>query len=176
MLTRTQKEQQVADLKERFARATSVIVADYRGIDVQSVNLLRRKLRADAHEYRVAKNTLLRRAAAGTPIEVLAERFRGPTAVAISFDDPVGLARALVDYAKDHEAFEIQGGYLDGRALDPGEIGKLATLPTLDALRAKLVGLIQAPATKVAGVLQAPAGQMARLMAARKDQLESGGA
>jgi large subunit ribosomal protein L10 len=175
VLTRAQKEQQVEELRERFGRATSVIVADYRGLDVKSVQDLRQKLRADANEYRVAKNTLLRRAVQGTELEVLADRFRGPTAVAISFGDPVGLAKALVDYAKDHEAFEIQGGYLDGKALDTGEIGKLATLPTLEQLRGKLVGLIQAPATKIAGVLQAPAGQLARVMTARKDQLGSDG-
>ena len=99
-----------------------------------------------------------------------------PTAVALSFGDPAGLAKTLVDYAKDNEAFEITGGMVDGKALEIAEIGTLATLPSLDALRGKLVGLLQAPATKVAGVLQAPAGQIARLAAARKDQLESGGA
>lgn len=176
MLTRSQKEEQVADLREKFGRATSVIVADYRGLDVQAVQTLRQKLREESNEYRVAKNTLLRRAVEGTDMEVLSDRFKGPTAVAIGFGDPAGLAKALVDYARDHEAFEIQGGYLDGKALDTGEIGKLATLPSLEQLRGRLVGLIQAPATKIAGVLQAPAGQLARLLTARKDQLESGGA
>lgn len=176
MLTRNQKEGQVNDLKDKFQRATSVIVADYRGIDVQSVNDLRSKLREGDYEYRVAKNTLLRIACEGTGVDVLRDKFNGPTAVAISFGDPAGLAKTLVDYAEDHEAFEITGGMVDGKALDVAEIGTLATLPSLDALRSKLIALVQAPATKIAGVLQAPAGQLARLMAARKDQLESGGA
>ena len=174
MLTRSQKTEQVGELKDKFERATSVIVADYRGIDVQSVNALRRTLREGEFEYRVAKNTLLRLACEGTPVEVIREKFEGPTAVAISFGDPAGLAKALVDYAKEHEAFEIRGGVVDGKALDTGEVGTLATLPSLEQLRAKLVGLLQAPATKIAGVLQAPAGQLARLAAARRDQLEGG--
>jgi len=174
VLTRAQKTQQIDDLKDKFQRATSVIVADYRGIDVPAVNTLRSKLREGEYEYRVAKNTLLRVACEGTSVEAIREHFQGPTAIAISFGDPAGLAKTLVDYAKDHEAFEIRGGVVEGKALDTAEVGTLATLPTLDELRGKLVGLIQAPATKIAGVLQAPAGQMARVMAARKDALEGG--
>jgi len=174
VLSRAQKQEQVEELKEKFARATGVIVADYRGIDVQSVNALRRKLREGQFEYRVAKNTLLRLAAEGTDVAQIRDRFQGPTAIAISFGDPVGLAKTLVDYAKDHETFEIRGGMVDGKAIDGAEVGKLATLPSLDQLRGKLVGLLKAPATKLAGVLQAPAGQLARVMAARRDQLEGG--
>jgi large subunit ribosomal protein L10 len=174
VLSRAQKTDQIAELKDKFERATSVIVADYRGIDVPSVNELRSKLREGEYEYRVAKNTLLRLACEGTSIEALREQFQGPTAIAISFGDPAGLAKTLVDYAKDHEAFEIRGGVVDGKTLDTAEVGKLATLPSLEQLRGKLVGLIQAPATKIAGVLQAPAGQLARVVAARRDSLEGG--
>jgi len=171
VLSRAQKTEQITDLKDKFQRATSVIVADYRGIDVPAVNELRTKLRAGEYEYRVAKNTLLRLACEGTDVEVLRPYFEGPTAIAISFGDPAGLAKTLVDYAKDHEAFEIRGGMIDGKALDTAAVGTLATLPSLDELRGKLVGLLQAPATKVAGVLQAPAAQLARVMAARRDSL-----
>jgi len=174
VLTRAQKTEQISELKDKFERATSVIVADYRGIDVPAVNELRSKLRAGDYEYRVAKNTLLRLACEGTGVEVLREHFQGPTAIAISFGDPAGLAKTLVDYAKDHEAFEIRGGMVDGKPLDRAEVGTLATLPSLDELRGKLVGLLKAPATKIAGVLQAPAGQMARVIAARRDSLEGG--
>jgi len=174
VLSRAQKTEQISELKEKFERATSVIVADYRGIDVPGVNTLRGKLREGDYEYRVAKNTLLRLACAGTRAEVIRDHFEGPTAIAISFGDPAGLAKTLVEYAKQNEAFEIRGGMVDGKALDTTEVGTLATLPSLDALRAKLVGLIQAPATKIAAVLQAPAGQLARLVTARKDQIEEG--
>jgi large subunit ribosomal protein L10 len=176
VLTRAQKEAQVGELKEKFARATGVIVADYRGIDVQSANVLRSKLRAGSHEYRVAKNTLLALASQGTAVEAIRGSFQGPTAIAISFGDPVSLAKTLVDYAKENEKFQIRGGVVGGKALDRAEIGTLATLPSLLQLRAKLVGLLQAPATKLARVLQAPAGQLARVVAARKDKLEAGGA
>ena len=175
MLTRNQKEGQVNDLKDKFQRATSVIVADYRGIDVQSVNDLRSKLREGDYEYRVAKNTLLKRAVEGSDAAALVEHLSGPTAVAFSYEEPVGLAKVLVAYAKENEAFELKGGVLEGRAVDSGEIATLATLPSLQELRAKLVGLLQAPAQKVLGVVQAPAGQLARVVEARRGQLEEGG-
>ncbi len=180
MLTRAQKEEQVAELHEKFARVKSVIVADYRGVTVSQVNALRSKIRGEGEgdfEYRVTKNTLLRRAAEGTDVAAITDRFTGPTAIAMSFGDPVGLAKLLVDYAKDNERFEIRGGYLDGRAIDEQEIATLATLPSLEELRAKLVGLVQAPATKIARIAVAPAAQLARVVEARRGQLEeSGGA
>lgn len=177
MLTYTQKQEQVSRFKEKFARATSVIVADYRGLDVEAVNELRSRIRQDGqgdYEYYVTKNTLLRRAVEGSEVEVLNPHFQGPTAIAISFGDPVGLAKCLVDYAKDHQALELRAGFLDGRAIDQEEIATLATLPGLDDLRGKLVGLIQAPAQKIASVLAAPGGQLARLMEARRADLEGG--
>ena len=174
MLTRTQKQEAVVELKGCFERATSVFVADYRGLDVPSVNKLRSEIRAKGegdYEYRVTKNTLLRLAVEGSDAEPLKEHFEGPTALAFSYGDPVGLAKILVDFSKDYEVFEIRGGLVDGAPMASADIATLATLPGLEELRAKLVGLIQAPATKIAGVLQAPAGQLARLAAARKDQL-----
>lgn len=183
MLTRTQKEEQVAELRDKLGRATSVIVADYRGVRVQEINALRSRLReqadgeGDAYEYRVTKNTLLRRAVEGSDAAALADHFEGPTAVAMAFGDPIALAKVLVDFSKQHEVFEIKGGLLDGRAVGSGEIATLATLPSLEELRAKLAGLIQAPAQKLAMLVSAPGGQLARLVEARRAKLEeSGGA
>lgn len=180
MLTRTQKQEQVAELRDKFGRATSVIVADYRGVDVPSINGLRSKLRAgesQEYEYRVTKNSVLRRAAEGLPAEAILEAFNGPTAVALSFGDPVSLAKILVDFAKEHEVFEIRAGLVDGRVVGGAEITHLATLPSLDELRGRLVGLVQAPAQKLAQLMVAPAAQLARLTDARRAQLEeSGGA
>ena len=104
----------------------------------------------------------------------ISEHFQGPTAVAVSYGDPVAMAKALVDFANDHEELELKGGVLDGKVVELGEIATLATLPSLDALRGKIVGLLQAPAQMVARVLQAPAGQLARLAEARRSQLEEG--
>jgi large subunit ribosomal protein L10 len=180
MLTRAQKEESVAELKEKLGRATSVFVADYRGLSVRQVDALRSKLReAGQYEYAVAKNTLLRRASADSGAAALADCFAGPTAIAFSFGDPARLAKVLVDYAKENEKFALKGGFMDGRPLAPAEIATLATLPSLDELRGKLVGLLQAPAQKLAALLVAPAGQLARVVEARRGKLaesEGGGA
>jgi len=173
VLTRAQKEEQVAELREKFGRATCVYVADYRGVDVQSVNQLRRRIRkegAGEFEYRVTKNSVLRRAAADTAVAEVVQRFQGPTAIAISYGDTVGLAKILVDFAKEHEVFELKAGVLDGKAFEPAEIGRLATLPSLDELRGRIVGLIQAPATKLVRLISEPGAQLARVLAARGRQ------
>ena len=175
MLTREQKRDAVAELGEKFGRATSVFVADYRGLSVEEVRELRGQLRsesADEFEYRVAKNSLLSLAVDGHDAEVLKDHFVGPTAIALSYGDPVSLAKVLVKYAKDHDVFEIKGGVLDGKSLDPAGVAHLATLPNLLELRGRLVGLLQAPAGKLARLLNEPGGQLARLVSARKDALE----
>ncbi len=176
MLTRSQKEDQVAELREKFARATTVFVADYRGLSVAAANELRLKLREGGDvDYQVTKNSVLKLATSESPVEVLAETFSGPTAIAISYGDPAALAKVLVDYADAHDVFELKGAYLDGRALDTGEIKTLATLPSLDELRGKLVGLLQAPATKLVRLLNEPGSQLARLVEARRNALEQAG-
>jgi len=173
VLTRAQKEEQVAVLKEKFGRATCVYVADYRGVDVQSVAALRTRIRREGQgdfEYRVTKNSVLRRAAEGSSIAGIAASFRGPSAIAISYGDPVGLARILTDFAKEHEVFQLKAGVLEGRAIQPAEIGTLATLPSLEELRGKLVGLLLAPATKLARLFAEPGAQLARAVSARGGQ------
>jgi len=170
VLTRVQKESQVAELKEKFGRATCMYVADYRGIGVEAVNQLRSRIHSEGqgeYEYRVVKNTVLRLACVDTPAEEVARYFQGPSALALSYGDPVGLAKILVDFAKDHESFELRGGLLEGNPVEQTEIATLATLPSLDVLRAQLVGLIQAPATKLVRLVSEPGGQIARVLAAR---------
>jgi len=173
LLTRAQKQEKVAELREKLGRATSVYLADYRGVTVQAVNQLRRRIRregAGAFAYEVVKNTLLERAAADTPAAALVDQLRGPTVVAISFGDPIGLARILVGFAKDVGVFKLKAGVLAGRRLGTSEIAELATLPPLDDLRAKLVGLLLAPATKLARLVSEPGAQLARALAARGRQ------
>ena len=175
MLSRTQKESQVAELRQKLERATSMYVVDYRGIDVQAVDALRRRVRSEGkgqYEYRVTKNAVLRRATEGSDFAVLAEEFVGPTAVALSFGDPAGLAKILDQFAKDHEVFELKGGVIDGEKLDRVGIGTLATLPNLDELRAMIVGLLLAPATKLARLVSEPGAGIARVVAARSKQGE----
>jgi large subunit ribosomal protein L10 len=174
MLTRQQKEDQVTELKDKFDRATSVFVADYRGMAVKQMEALRDGLRsaeASDSEFRVAKNTVLRLASAGSSAEGLNEHFTGTTSIAMSFGDPVALAKTLVDFGKENDAFELRGGLLDGELLDTAGIAKLATLPSLDELRGKIVGLLQAPASQLARLMVEPASQMARVVAARESAL-----
>ncbi len=177
MLTRTQKEEQVVELNEKFSRAKSVYVADYRGLDVAAANDLRRRIRKEGagdFEYRVAKNAVLRRAVADLDVAGLANHFEGPSAVAISFSDPVGLAKILSDFAKDHEVFELKGGVVDGEVIDTAQIAALAELPSMDALRGMMIGLLQASATKLVRLIAEPGAQLARLVEARRAQQEEG--
>ena len=178
MLTRAQKEDQISLLKDKFSRAKCIYVVDYLGLDVDSVNQLRRRIReneAGEYEYRVTKNTVLRLAAEGSDVAGIAEHFQGPTAIALSYGDPAGLAKIMADFAKDREAFEVKGGLLDGAPVSSEEIATLATLPSLDELRAMLIGLIQAPASKIARLLCEPGAQLARLLDARAKQEETAG-
>ena len=177
MLTRTQKEEQVAELNEKFSRAKSVYVADYRGLDVAAADNLRQRIRKEGagdFEYRVAKNAVLRRAVADLDVAALANHFEGPSAVAISFSDPVGLAKILSDFAKDHEVFELKGGLVDGEIIDTAQIAELAKLPSMDALRGMIIGLLQASATKLVRLIAEPGTQLARLVEARRAQQEEG--
>jgi large subunit ribosomal protein L10 len=175
VLTRTQKEEQIAELNEKFSRAKSVYVADYRGLSVGAADQLRAKIRGEGageFEYRVAKNSVLRRAAAELDVAGIVEHFQGPTAIAISFGDPVGLAKILADFAKDHEVFELKVGVVDGEVIDTAQIAALAKLPSMDELRGTIVGLLLAPATKLVRLIAEPGTQLARLVEARRAQQE----
>jgi large subunit ribosomal protein L10 len=175
VLTRTQKEEQVAELNEKFSRAKSVYVADYRGLKVGDADKLRERIRKEGagdFEYRVAKNSILRRASAELPVEGIADQFQGPIAIAMSFGDPVGLAKVLSDFAKDHEVFELKCGVVDGEIVDTAQIAALAKLPSMDELRGQIVGLLQASATKLVRLIGEPGTQLARLVEARRAQQE----
>jgi large subunit ribosomal protein L10 len=179
VLTRAQKKDQVTDLRERFGRASIVMLADYRGLSVIASEELRGVLRQDPeteNEFHVFKNSVLKHAVKDSELEVLDEHLKGPTACAMSFGDPVALAKVLVDFQEKHEAFELKGGYLDGKALGPSEISTLATLPNLQGIRGTLVGLLVAPATKLVRLLNEPGAQLARIVEARRAALEESGA
>ena len=164
-MNRTEKQELVADLHKVFAATNLVIVTQQSGLTVAEVSSLRRKIRAAGAGYKVTKNRLTRRALEGTQFEALGPMFTGPTAVAYS-DDPVAAAKVCVEFAKTNEKLTIVGGVLAGLTLSGDRIAELAKLPSLDALRAKLIGVLQAPATKLAGVTQAPAAQLARVFSA----------
>jgi len=164
-LDRTEKREFVASLASVFADASMVVVTRNNGLTVAEVTDLRRRMRAAGATFRVAKNRLATLALHGTRFDGLKPLLTGPTALAWS-TDPVAVAKAAVEFAKTNEKLVLIGGALGTQTLDVDGIKALAALPSLDTLRANLVGLLQTPATRVAGVLQAPAGQLARVFAA----------
>jgi large subunit ribosomal protein L10 len=176
MLTRVQKEEQVAFLKQRVDRATSALAMDYRGLTVAQLTELRRKLRELGEgqtDYRVAKNTLLRRAINGTRFEGLGRYLEGPTAVAFAFEDASSVARVLVDYAKDNEKLGLKGGVVEGEVLDAKGIEALSKLPSKLELRGMLAGTLQAPLRNVAGTLYALLGHVRNALEQRQQKLEA---
>jgi large subunit ribosomal protein L10 len=164
-MDRNQKTQSVTELNGLFAEAGAVVVAHYSGLSVAEMNDLRTRMRDAGASFKVAKNRLAMRALEGTPVAGISDLFSGPTGIGYS-DDPVSAPKVLVAFAKENENLVILGGAAVGSILDLEGVKTLAALPSLDELRGKIVGLIQAPATKIAGVLQAPAGQLARVLSA----------
>jgi large subunit ribosomal protein L10 len=173
---RAQKQELTATLHRDLADMVCVVITHQTGLTVGEVTQLRRQMRSAGASYRVTKNRLVRRALEGTPFAALAPLFTGPTAIASS-RDPVAAAKAAVEYANRNTKLTIVGGGLSGRMLDQAGVRALATLPSLDALRGRLIGLLNAPATKLAVLLQTPGGQVARVLAAyaEKDGAAAGG-
>ena len=174
-MDRAQKQELTQSLHQDFSETVCVVVTHQSGLTVDEATQLRRQMRGAGARYRVTKNRLVRRALEGTPFENLAPLFTGPTAIAFS-QDPVAAAKAAVEYANRNQKLTIVGGGLSGQTLDVAAVRALATLPSLDELRGKLIGLIQAPATKLATLLQTPAGQLARVLAAHSEQGGGGAA
>lgn len=176
MLTRAKKEEQVANLKSLLEGANTLLAVDYRGLTVSDKNDLRARLRqiGDAKlKYQVAKNTLLRRAIDGTDAAGLEGFLSGPTALAIAYDEPSALAKALVGYAKDNEKFEIKGGVVEGEVVDLDTIRRLAALPSKLELQGMLAGTLQAPLRNLAGTLQSLLGHVRNALEQRQAQLEA---
>lgn len=164
-MQRTQKKELVTDLTKSLEGTTTMVVTRYAGLTVSESLDLRRRMRQAGAGYKVTKNRLAKLALAGTPFEQLSSLFTGPTAIAFS-KDPIAAAKVAVQYAKDNEKVTIVGGAFGSQLLDAAGVKELASLPSLDALRARFVGLLQTPGTRVATVLQAPAGQLARVFGA----------
>lgn len=164
-MDRTQKAEMVQSLNGLFSEAGAVVVAHYSGMTVAQMGELRSRLRKAGASFRVAKNRLAVRALEGTQAKGISDLFRGPTGIAYS-KDPVAAPKVLVAYARENQKLKILGGIAVGAVLNAEGVKALAELPSLDQLRGKIIGLLQAPATKIAGVLQAPAGGLARVLAA----------
>lgn len=162
---RAAKEELVAELNARFSASAAVIVTHQKGLTVAESQALRGAARKAGASYKVTKNRLAKLALKGTQFEGLADLLTGPTALATS-EDPVAAAKVCFEFAKKNEKLIIVGGAMGSQMLDAKGVESLASLPSLDELRGKIIGVLQAPATKLAGVTQAPAGQLARVFSA----------
>lgn len=168
-MDRTEKQELVAKLRKLFEDSESIVIAHYSGMTVVQLEALRKRMREAGAGFKVSKNRLTRLALEGTDFQGLQDLFKGPTAIAYS-KDPVAPAKVAVEFAKTNDKLIVVGGGMGKQVLDVNAVKALASLPSLDELRGKLVGLLVAPATKIAGVVQAPAGKLARVVKAYADK------
>ena len=164
-MAKADKATAVADIAEQFKASTATVVTEYRGLTVANLAELLRSL-AGIATYTVAKNTLVKRAAAEAGIEGLDELFAGPTAIAFVTGETVDVAKAIKKFAKENKALVVKGGYMDGHALTVAEVERIADLESREVLLAKLAGAMKGNLAKAAGLFNAPASQVARLAAA----------
>ena len=176
-MQRAEKAELINELHQEFGRSPHAILVDFRGLSVPAVTEFRRKVRQAGSRYRVVKNSLALRAAKDTPLEALSVKFENTTGVAYTGSDPVVLAKVLVDFAKEHPQLVVKAGVVSGsQMLDAEGVKALATMPSLPEVRARLVGLLQAPAARLVRLLSVPGGQVARVLKAHAEKEEGAAA
>jgi large subunit ribosomal protein L10 len=172
-MNRAEKQVLIDELRTEFGSSPHAVLLDFKGLSVNAATEFRRKVRQAGSRYRVVKNSLAVRAVKGTPLEGLGAKFEGTTGVAYTGADPVALAKVLVDFQKEHPALTLKGGIVSGtEMLDAEGVKALSTMPSLPELRARLLGLLQTPATTLVRLLNTPAGQLARVLLAHQDKEE----
>jgi len=170
-MNRTEKQTLIDELHQDFQRSPHAILVDYRGLSVPAATEFRRRVRKAGSRYRVVKNTLAQRAIKDTPLEALSAKFDQMTGVAYTGSDPVALAKVLVDFAKEHPALVLKAGVVAGtQPLDAEGVKRLSSMPSLPELRARLLGLMQAPAARLVRVLAAPSTQVVRVLKAKQEK------
>jgi len=168
-----EKKKIVEDLSEKFSRSRVAIVTDYKGLNVAAIDALRRKLREAEVEYRVVKNSLLVRAAEGNDVALIRDYFAGPSAIALSYRDPVAPAKTLVDFAKENDKLEIKAGVMNGKVLDIDAIKALSALPSRDALLGQLLSVLNGVPTSFVRLLNNFPQQLVNVLVALKDKKEA---
>jgi large subunit ribosomal protein L10 len=167
---KSEKEELIKELSEKFARAQVAIVAEFSKVNVDTVTRLRKKLRDGKVDYRVLKNTLAKRAAKGTSLEAISDDFHGPVALALGYDDVIAPAKILSEFIKDMDTIKVRSAVVQGRRTDAAGVQALAKMPGLPELRARLLGLFNQPAARLARTVQAPGSQLARVLQAYADK------
>jgi large subunit ribosomal protein L10 len=167
---KSEKEELIKELNEKFAKTKTGIVAEFSKLNVETVTKLRKKLREGKVEYKVLKNTLAKRAAKGTPMEVISGDFTGPVAVVLSYDDVIAPAKILSAFIKDMETIKVRSAVVEGRKVDAAGVKALASMPGLPELRAPILGMLTQPAGKLVRTIAAPGSQLARVIQAYADK------
>ena len=167
------KKEIVKDLRDKFVRSKVVIVTDYKGLDVATINDLRRKLREFEVEYKVAKNSLLIRASEETDVALIKDCFIGPSAIALSYEDPIAPAKVLTKFANEHDELEIKTGVLDGKVLDINAIKAMSILPSREVLLGQLLSTVNGVPTNFVRVLNAIPVRFLNVLQAVKEQKEA---
>jgi large subunit ribosomal protein L10 len=173
-LKRDEKEQLVQVLHDELEKSQAVFVTDYMGLTVERITKLRREIKGVGGSYKVVKNTLLRRATQGTPAKGIEQFLVGPTAIAIAKTDAVAVAKALVNFAKDNEKFEIQAGMLGNRAITAADIQELSKMPSKEVLLARMLSSMNAPVSNFVGVLAAIVSQLVYVLKAIENKKSQG--
>lgn len=168
-MLKSNKKRFVANLEDAYKKSSSVIITHYHGLSVSDITALRRNLREKGASFKVVKNTLSNIAASRTGLNYDSKMFSGPTAIAYS-EDPVSSAKGVVEFAKTNDNLKIIGGLVNDTILDEKAVRQLAKLPSLDELRGKLIGLLNAPASNIIGVLESPGSSIARVLQAYSDK------
>lgn len=169
-MLKSEKEELIKELNEKFAKTKTGIVAEFSKLNVETVTKLRAKLRDGKVEYKVLKNTLAKRAAKGTPMEVISGDFTGPVAVVLSYDDVIAPAKILSTFIKDMEQIKVRSAVVEGRKVDAAGVKALASMPGLPELRAQILGMLTQPAGKLVRTIAAPGSQLARVIQAYADK------
>ncbi|MDY6990651.1 MAG: 50S ribosomal protein L10 [Thermodesulfobacteriota bacterium] len=172
-MKREEKKELVEALHERFSKARALVLTDFRGLDTAAMHDLRCRLRGASIEYRVVKNTLMSRASDGTDVALLKDYFSGPSAVALSYDDPIAPARVLTKFSEEHAALEVKAGIVEGRVIDAEGIKRLSKLPSREGLLSQLLSVLNGPATSLLMVLNGVPRQFLGVLHAIGGQKES---
>ena len=171
---RIEEKQQIAeDLRDRLSKSAIIVLTDYKGLDVAAMNDLRRKLRAEEIEYQVVKNTLLIRAAEDNDFALIKDHFKGPSAIALGYEDPVAPAKVLSEFAKENKNLEIKAGVMNGQVLDANAIKELAKLPSREVLLGQLLSALNAIPTSLVRTIAEVPRSLVSVLAAIRDQKEA---